>query len=82
LAKKVEPFTLKEGIMYRVGQDYRMHRCLTTSKAQIVLKELHEGDARGHFAIDITTKKILDARYWWPTIFKDTHEFCKSYDSC
>ncbi len=42
LARKVEPFTLKEGIMYIVGQDNRMHKCLITLKAQIVLKEPHE----------------------------------------
>jgi hypothetical protein len=36
----------------------------------------------GHFVANITTKKILDARYWWPTLFKDIHDFCKSYDSC
>jgi hypothetical protein len=23
----------------------------------------------------------LDANYWWPTLFKDTHEFCRSCDS-
>ncbi len=49
--------------MYRVGQDNRMHKCLTSSKAHIVLKELHEGMARKHFVIDITTKKILDVGY-------------------
>jgi hypothetical protein len=38
--------------------------------------------ARRHFAVEITTKKILDAGYWWPTLFKDTHDFCKSCDSC
>ncbi len=60
-----------------------MCRCLTTSKAQIVLKELHEGMVRGHFAIDIIVEKIMDAGYWWwPTLFKDTHDFCKSYDRC
>jgi hypothetical protein len=67
LARKVKTFTLKEEIMYRVGQDNRMHKCLTTSKAQIVLKELHEGVVRRHFALDITIKKILDVGYWWPT---------------
>jgi hypothetical protein len=81
LAKKEEPFILKEGIMYRARQDNKMHRCLTTSKTHIVLKELHAGVARGHFAIDITTNKILDVRYWWPTLFKDIHEFCKSCDN-
>jgi hypothetical protein len=55
--------------MYKVGQDNRMHKCLTTSKAQIVLKELHEGVVGRHFALDITIKKILDVGYWWPTSF-------------
>jgi len=36
----------------------------------------------GHFTTNITAKKILDARYWWPTLFKDTHDFCKSCDRC
>jgi hypothetical protein len=36
----------------------------------------------GHFATNINVKKILHARYWWPILFKDTHDFCKSYDSC
>jgi hypothetical protein len=55
---------------------------LTTSKAQIVLKELHEGVARIHFVANITAKKILDVKYWWPTLFKDIHDFCNSCDSC
>ncbi len=24
----------------------------------------------------------MDVGYWWPILFKDTHEFCKSYDNC
>jgi hypothetical protein len=67
--------------MYKVGQDNRMHICLTTSKAYIILKELHEKVAGRHFVMDIIAKKILDARYWWPTLFKDTREFCKSCDN-
>jgi hypothetical protein len=59
-----------------------MRKCLTTSKAHIVLKELHEGVAGRHFAANIIAKKILDAGYWWQTLFEDTHEFCKSCDSC
>jgi hypothetical protein len=40
-----------------------MRRCLTTLKAQIVLKELHEKEIGGHFVVDMLTKKILDAGY-------------------
>ncbi len=63
LAKKVKPFTLKEKKLYRVEQENKLCKCLTTLEAQIVLKELHEGMVKGHFAENITTKKILDARY-------------------
>jgi hypothetical protein len=46
------------------------------------LKELHEGVVRGHFPTYTTAKKMLIAIYWWPTLFKDTHEFYRSCDSC
>jgi hypothetical protein len=35
----------------------------------------------GHFAANIIAKKILNARYWWPTLLKDIHDFCKSCDN-
>ncbi len=81
LARKAKPITVKEGIMYKVGQDNKMHRCLTTLKAQIILKELH-GVAKGHFVTNITAKKILDVGYWWLILLKDTHDFCRSCDNC
>jgi chloramphenicol 3-O-phosphotransferase len=38
--------------------------------------------AWGHFATYIFAKKIMYACYWWPILFKDTHEFCRSCDNC
>jgi hypothetical protein len=46
------------------------------------MKELHERPSRGDFAIEIMKRKILDARYWWPTIYRDMHDYCKSCDAC
>jgi hypothetical protein len=46
------------------------------------MKELHEGPLGGHFVTEITHKKILDVGYWWPTIYKDMHDCCISYDAC
>jgi len=37
--------------------------------------------ARGHFDVDNIKMKILDVGYWWPTLFKDIHEFYKSCDN-
>jgi hypothetical protein len=46
-----------------MGQDNRFRCCVTTYEAQTILWEHHQGIGGGHFAIDITTKKILDAGY-------------------
>ncbi len=48
----------------------------------MVMKKLHEVRSRWHFATKIMQKKILDVGYWWPTMYKNVHEYCKSCDAC
>jgi hypothetical protein len=48
----------------------------------MVIRELHEGPLKRHFAIEITRRRILDVGYWWPTMYIDVHDYCKSYDAC
>jgi len=46
-----------------MGQDNKLRRCLTTTKAQMVMREMHERPSRGHFVIETTQRKILDVGY-------------------
>ena len=48
----------------------------------MILKELHKGNAGGHFSQDITVRKVLDAGYWWPTLYKDTYQYCQTCHEC
>ncbi len=48
----------------------------------MVMKELHERPSSGHFATKIMQRKIFDVRYWWPTMYKDVHDYCRSCDEC
>jgi hypothetical protein len=36
----------------------------------------------GHFSINITSQKILDASYWWPNLYQDIIDYCQYYDLC
>nr|GFB30527.1 reverse transcriptase domain-containing protein [Tanacetum cinerariifolium] len=38
--------------------------------------------SRGHHGANLSAKKIFDASLFWPTIYKDAHEFVKNCDSC
>ncbi len=46
------------------------------------MKELHEGPLGGHFTTEIIKKKILDARCWWPTLYRDVNDYCICCDAC
>jgi phenolic acid decarboxylase len=63
LVRRGKTFTLQKGILYRMGQDNRFRHYATIDEAHTIVWELHEGIGGGHFVMDITTKKILDARY-------------------
>nr|GEW90270.1 reverse transcriptase domain-containing protein [Tanacetum cinerariifolium] len=53
---------------------------------KVQLNELNElrdhAYERGHHGANLTAKKIFDSGFFWPTIYKDAHEFVKNYDSC
>ncbi len=38
LVKRVKPFTLKNGELYKMGQDNRLRQCLTIIEAQMLMK--------------------------------------------
>ncbi len=73
-------FTLQKGILYCMGQDNKQY--VTTNEAQTILWELHEGFGGSHFTSDITAKKNIYAKYWWPKLFHDAFEFFKFNDAC
>jgi len=46
------------------------------------MRDLHEGPLGRHFTSKITQRKILDVGYWWPTMYKNVHDYCRSCDAC
>nr|GFB61762.1 reverse transcriptase domain-containing protein [Tanacetum cinerariifolium] len=51
-------------------------------KAFDILEACHNGPIGGHHGANLTAKKVYDSGFFWPTIYKDAHEFVKNYDSC
>ncbi|GKB28612.1 reverse transcriptase domain-containing protein [Tanacetum coccineum] len=47
-----------------------------------ILKACHEGPTEGHYSANITARKVFDAGFFWPTIYKDAYELIKSCDAC
>nr|GEZ41451.1 reverse transcriptase domain-containing protein [Tanacetum cinerariifolium] len=57
-------------------------RCVHGKEALDILIACHNGPTGGDHGANLTAKKIFDAGFFWPTIYKDAHEFVKNCDSC
>jgi len=79
--KSVE-YRLINSILFRVNYDAVLLICLEREDADIFLKELHDGLTGRHFVQKITAHKILRARYYWPTLFKDAHTYARNCKTC
>jgi hypothetical protein len=62
--------------------DVVLLRCVNKDEANKLLEELHSGYCGGHFTTRTTAHKILRARYYWPTLFVDTHRYVCSCQPC
>nr|GEW13607.1 reverse transcriptase domain-containing protein [Tanacetum cinerariifolium] len=46
-----------------------------------ILKACHEGPFGGHHGANLTAKKVFNAGFFWPLIYRDAHEMIKTCDS-
>jgi hypothetical protein len=49
---------------------------------QSVLSFCHELHCGGHFGAKKTAFKVLQSGFWWPSLFKDSHNFVKACIRC
>jgi hypothetical protein len=78
LRLKSAQYRLINLVLFRINYDGVLLRCLECEDTDKVLKELHDGPTRGHFARNTTAHKILRANYYWPTLFKDAHAYARN----
>ncbi|GJZ83136.1 reverse transcriptase domain-containing protein [Tanacetum coccineum] len=82
IAKLPHPTTVK-GVRSFLGHaDQVTRRCVHGKEALDILEASHNRPAGGHHDANLTAKKVFDACFFWPTIYKDAHELVKNCDSC
>jgi hypothetical protein len=58
------------GILYRRGYTYPLLKCLPSTEAEYVLREIHEGMCGNHSEGRMLAHKVMRAGYYWPTMSK------------
>nr|GEX70372.1 reverse transcriptase domain-containing protein [Tanacetum cinerariifolium] len=80
--KDVKHYFWDDPFLFKICADQVIRRCVHGKEALDILVLCHNEPTGGHHGANLTAKKIFDAGFFWPTIYKDAHEFVKNCDSC
>ena len=84
LTKGERRWLAKKAVRYRLINEelYCMGKVPTKEEISTILHACHDGVCGGHFAHDITYRKILQVGFIWPSSHRDAHFWCKACDAC
>lgn len=74
--RRASHFTLVGDMLYKRAYSRPLLKCLDRHEADYVLREIHEGSGRS------LARKVLLARYFWPTLDKDAANLVTTCLSC
>jgi len=68
--------------LWKMCSDQVTRRCILDHEIDSILKFCHSFALGGHLGIQRTTRKVLDCRFYWHTIFKDMWRICSTCEQC
>ena len=71
-------FVLIRDVLYKKGFSQSYLRCLSHDEADYVMKEVHDGICGNHSGAQSLVHKLIQARYYWPTMLKDAQAYVKT----
>ena len=75
-------FFWDEPYLFKHCADGIVRRCLPEGEAKSVIYHCHSSPYGGHASTRKTQAKILQAGFYWPTLFKDVHSYIEACDPC
>ncbi|GJS25750.1 reverse transcriptase domain-containing protein [Tanacetum coccineum] len=78
--KDVKHYFWDDPFLFKICADQVIRRCVSGQEAFDILKACHSGPTGGHYGANYTAKKVFDSGFYWPTIYKDAHDFVTRCD--
>nr|GEU38630.1 reverse transcriptase domain-containing protein [Tanacetum cinerariifolium] len=80
--KDVKHYFWDDPYLFWIYADQIIRRYVHGKEAFDILKACHEGPTGGHHGANLTAKKVFDASFFWPSIYRDAHDMIKTSDTC
>ncbi|GJW06475.1 reverse transcriptase domain-containing protein [Tanacetum coccineum] len=80
--KDVKRYFWDDPYLFKICADQVIRRCVFSQEAHDILMACQEGPTGGHHGANYTAKKVFDAGFYWPTIYRDAHDLVTRCDAC
>ncbi|GJW49531.1 reverse transcriptase domain-containing protein, partial [Tanacetum coccineum] len=80
--KDVKHYFWDDPYLFKVCVDQVIRRCVFGQEAYDILMACHDGPTSGHHGANYTAKKVFDSGFYWPTIYRDSHDLVTRCDAC
>ncbi|GKA26826.1 putative nucleotidyltransferase, ribonuclease H [Tanacetum coccineum] len=71
-----------EPFLFKQCADRIIRRCVAGEEAAQILRQCHSGPSGGHHGIATTARKVFEAGFYWPHIFRDARKLVQVCDAC
>ncbi|GJZ73678.1 reverse transcriptase domain-containing protein [Tanacetum coccineum] len=71
-----------ETYLFKLCSDSMIKRCVSGPENQTILDQCHHRPTGEHYGLNVTAKKFLDSKFYWPTIIKEAHNLVRLCESC
>jgi hypothetical protein len=78
----VKYFFWDDPYLFKYCPDQIIRRCIPEHDQSNVISFCHDHACGGHFSAKKTVAKILQCRFYWPTLFRYAHTYCTSCERC
>ncbi|CAM8922840.1 unnamed protein product [Rhodiola kirilowii] len=78
----VKRYFWDDPFLYRLCADDLYRPCVDEDQIPYTLESCHSSQYGGHGAGLKIATKVLQSGFFWPSLFKDAHEFVKACDQC
>ncbi|GJY66252.1 reverse transcriptase domain-containing protein [Tanacetum coccineum] len=80
--KDVKHYFWDDPYLFKVCEDQVIWRCVFGQESHDILMACHNGPIGGHHGANYTAKKVFDAVFYRPTIYRDAHDLVTRCDAC
>ncbi|MCI21333.1 protein NYNRIN-like, partial [Trifolium medium] len=80
--REANQYVWDDPYLFKIGADNLLRICVTREEATSILWHCHSSPYGGHYNGGRTAAKVLQLEFYWPTLFKDAHQYAQSCDKC